>query len=163
MILIALGSNLSGPWGSPTETLMSALGELNKMPLRLVKASTLIETQPWGDTNQPNFVNAVAIIETALSADALIRKLQMIERQAGRKRRKRWGPRALDLDIIDYKGEIRMLRQAHSKSLTLPHPEIAARNFVLRPIAEIAPRWKHPLTHQTAQSMIHKLYRLNRI
>jgi 2-amino-4-hydroxy-6-hydroxymethyldihydropteridine diphosphokinase len=163
MILIALGSNISGPWGTPFETLTRAVLELNKVPIRLIRVSTFIETKPVGLVNQPNFVNAVALIETALSAQSLIRKLHMIEHQAGRRRRKRWGPRTLDLDIIDYKGEIRRPQKHNPRSLTLPHPAIAHRNFVLEPIAEIAPRWKHPVSKAVASAMIQKLYRLNRI
>ncbi len=161
MILIALGSNMSGPWGTPRETLMRALIELNTVPLRLVKVSNFIESKPWGEVNQPNFINAVAKIETALSADALIRKLHAIEHQAGRRRAKRWGPRTLDLDIIDYKGEVRNVQGNSIKELRLPHPAIADRDFVLLPIAEIAPRWRHPVSQQSAAAMIQKLYRLN--
>ncbi len=163
MILIALGSNMFGPWGSPAQTLARAGRELNHFPLRLIKLSTLIETSPHGVLNQPNFVNAVAVIETALSADALIRKLHMIEHQAGRRRRKRWGPRTLDLDILDYKGEVRPARKNHSLRLVLPHSAIADRSFVLLPITEIAAGWKHPVSRKTALAMIQKLYRLNRI
>jgi 2-amino-4-hydroxy-6-hydroxymethyldihydropteridine diphosphokinase len=163
MILIALGSNISGPWGSPEETLKRAVKELNRWPLKLATVSTVIKTKPFGNTNQPNFVNAVAIISTALSPDALIRKLHMIEHKGGRRRRKRWGPRTLDLDIIDYNGQIRSAKLGAPKDLVLPHTAIAERTFVLEPIAEIAPRWKHPVNHKSAALILRKLYRLNRI
>jgi 2-amino-4-hydroxy-6-hydroxymethyldihydropteridine diphosphokinase len=161
MILIALGSNISGPWGTPFETLTRAVHHLNKVPIRVICVSSFIETKPFGKFNQPNFVNAVARIETALSAQSLIRKLHMIEREAGRRRRQRWGPRTLDLDIIDYKGEIKRHKKNDPRALTLPHPAIAQRSFVLQPIAEIAPRWRHPVSKATASAMIQKLYRLN--
>ena len=161
MILIALGSNITGPWGAPLATLQRALVELNKFPLRLVRASTIIETLPFGVVNQPNFVNAVALIDTALSPDALMKKLHMTEQQAGRRRRKRWGPRCLDLDILDYNGQLRRRMTTDIRKLVLPHPSIAERSFVLGPIAEIAPKWKHPVNHKSALVMIQKLYRLN--
>ena len=162
MILIALGSNISGPCGTPRQSVEAALTALNQWPLKLITHSTLIETSPFGNPNQPNFVNAVAIIKTALAPKSLLQRLHAIERSAGRRRTKHWGPRTLDLDIIDYnsrklRGEARI-----QNNLRLPHPGIAQRSFVLKPIFEIAPRWKHPQTHQTAKAMIQKLYRLNR-
>ncbi len=102
MIIIALGSNLTGPWGNPRETVLRAFQELQVQNIRVRKTSALLETKPFGVTNQPNFVNAVAVLETALSPDALMRALHMMERRAGRKRLKRWGPRTLDLDLLDY-------------------------------------------------------------
>ena len=161
MILIGMGSNISGPWGTPLATLQRACVALDQFPLRVLKVSSIIETLPFGVLNQPNFVNAVAMIETALSPDALIRKLHMIEHQAGRRRRRRWGPRCLDLDILDYHGQLRPVKTGNAKALALPHPAIAERSFVLGPMAEIAPRWKHPINHKSALVMIQKLYRLN--
>ncbi len=145
----------------PLATLQRACAELNKFPLRLVRVSKIIETLPYGVLNQPNFVNAVAIIDTALSPDALIKKLHMIEHQAGRRRRRRWGPRCLDLDILDYHGQVRPLKIGNAKALVLPHPAIAERSFVLAPVNEIAPKWKHPINYKSALVMIQKLYRLN--
>ncbi len=157
MILVALGSNQSGPWGTPEQTVRRAFAALNTGPVKLRRASTLIETAPFGMINQPNFVNAVAHIDTALSPHTLLRRLHMFERQAGRKRGRRWGPRTLDLDLIDYNGQ-QIKQKGHvQKALILPHPGIADRSFVLEPIAEIAPRWKHPVNHKTALSMIQKL------
>jgi 2-amino-4-hydroxy-6-hydroxymethyldihydropteridine diphosphokinase len=157
MILVALGSNQSGPWGNPEQTVKRALAQLNTGPVKVKRASTLIQTAPFGVLNQPNFVNAVALIETALSPHTLLRRLHMIERQAGRKRGRRWGPRTLDLDLLDYHGLQMKQKGQVQKALVLPHPGIAERVFVLEPIAEIAPRWKHPVNHKTAASMIQKL------
>ena len=160
MILIGLGSNLDGPWGSPRETVLLALQALNAGPVRLLVPSSLAVTKPFGHKNQPAFVNAAAIIATHLSPDALLRRLHMVERQAGRKRGLRWGPRTLDLDLLDYNG---LVRHRHWRSITpliLPHPGVVERLFVLEPIAEIAPHWRHPLTHQNARFMIRKLSRL---
>jgi 2-amino-4-hydroxy-6-hydroxymethyldihydropteridine diphosphokinase len=157
MILVALGSNINGPWGSPRQAVLNAIETLDQWPVHVMKASKLMETAPYGNPNQPDFVNAVVEIRTALSPDSLIRRLHMIEKTAGRIRGRRWGPRTLDLDIIDYHGLIRIQHGHVQKKLVLPHPGIAQRSFVLEPILEIAPLWKHPLTRQSAKVMIQKL------
>jgi 2-amino-4-hydroxy-6-hydroxymethyldihydropteridine diphosphokinase len=147
MILVGLGSNVAGPWGSPRATVMQALRELDHGGTRLVAASTLVETSPFGKINQPSFVNAVARITTAMPPEALMLHLHDIERRAGRRRRLRWGPRTLDLDLLDYHGLVRRGR------LMLPHPGIAERDFVLGPLREIAPHWRHPVTKRNAEAM----------
>lgn len=160
MILVGLGSNITGPWGTPRATIEKALFSLNQFPLRLVKASTLLATKPFGNKNQPDFINAVAMIDAALSPIALLSRLQQIEKQAGRKRGRRWGPRTLDLDILDYKGRILIPRGQGRAALRLPHEGIPKRDFVLLPLDEIAPRWKHPILHKSAKEMIHKPFGL---
>lgn len=156
MILIGLGSNMTGPWGNPRDCVGRALAALDKQPLKLLKASTLIETTPFGKHDQPNYINAVARIETRLRALDLLQELRAIERAAGRQRRERWGERTLDLDILDYNGMVVEdgVEQSTDAELVLPHPAIAEREFVLAPIAEIAPRWKHPITGLTARAML---------
>lgn len=162
MILIALGSNLSGPWGSPRNTVLRALAEMRHHNIRILTVSRLIETAPFGVMNQPNFVNAVARIETALPPEILMRALHMIERRAGRKRLKRWGPRTLDLDLLDYHGLLRKPSRFSIKPLALPHPGIEQRSFVLQPILDVAPEWKHPVSRNAAALTIRQLTRLNR-
>ncbi len=152
MILIALGSNRDGPWGSPSETVGEALRRLTGRGIRLRRASSLLVSAPFGVTDQPDFVNAVAEVESSLSPEALLRQLHVIERLAGRRRTLRWGPRTLDLDLLDYHGLVRRVPPP-----VLPHPGIAERIFVLAPIAEIAPRWRHPETRLTAAAMLAKL------
>ena len=154
MILVALGSNIAGPWGSPSETIRQALRALNCFPLRLQNASPLLITKPFGMLNQPDFVNAVAVIETSLPPQILLRKLHMIERAAGRKRGRRWGPRTLDIDLLDYHGQRRDQKGLIQKALVLPHPGIHHRRFVLLPLQEVAPKWKHPTLRRTAAEMI---------
>ena len=163
MILIGLGSNISGPWGTPRATVEKALNSLNQFPLRLMKASTLLATKPFGNMNQPDFVNAVVIIETALPPIALLARLHQIEKNAGRKRGRRWGPRTLDLDILDYKSRILKPYGKGKAGLRLPHEGIPKRDFVLLPITEIAPRWKHPILNKTAKEMIYKPFGLKPI
>ena len=152
MILIALGSNISGPWGTPQQSVQHALQALNRDGLKLVEASRLLLTAPFGKPNQPPFVNAVAHIETHLAPLALLQKLQAIEKEAGRRRKTRWGPRTLDLDIIDYHGLVRL-----TGKLVLPHPGIAERIFVLKPISELAEKWRHPTSRLSAKIMLRKL------
>lgn len=160
MILVALGSNVPGLWGGPRETVERALVELDRPPLRLVKASRLIRTAPMGPHDQPDFINAVAIIETELDAPALLARLHDIELEADRRRSLRWGPRTLDLDLIDYDGRIISeadgVRTRHG-AMVLPHAGIAHRAFVLGPIAEIAPEWRHPVTGKSAAQMLGEL------
>jgi 2-amino-4-hydroxy-6-hydroxymethyldihydropteridine diphosphokinase len=132
---------------------------MNRNGLRLVTASSLAETKPYGRPNQPNFVNAVAAIETHLPPQALLSRLHAIERAAGRRRAIRWGPRTLDLDILDYRGLILRGSQVATARgmLVLPHPGIVQRSFVLEPLREIAPRWRHPVLHATARELLHRL------
>jgi 2-amino-4-hydroxy-6-hydroxymethyldihydropteridine diphosphokinase len=162
MILIALGSNLPGPWGSPRQTLLRALKEMPFHNIRVRNVSRLLETAPFGVTNQPGFVNAVALVETRLAPEALMRALHMIERKAGRVRRKRWGPRTLDLDLIDYNGLVRAPARTTIKPLALPHPGVSERTFVLEPLVEIAPCWRHPVNRELAALTLRKLCRLSR-
>jgi 2-amino-4-hydroxy-6-hydroxymethyldihydropteridine diphosphokinase len=161
MILIALGANMTGPWGPPRQTLLRAARELNRDGLRLRALSRLIETTPFGRPNQPNFVNAVARIETHLPPMALLARLHAIERAAGRRRAIKWGPRTLDLDLLDYHGLVRGRQRSQTTggTLTLPHSGIAERIFVLSPLAEIAPSWRHPQLHVTAAQLLRRLGR----
>lgn len=153
MILIALGSNRNGPWGNPQQAVARALRMLNTGGIRLKRASRVLASAPFGITEQPPFVNAVAEVETTLTPQSLMQRLHLIERLGGRRRTLRWGPRTIDLDLIDYHGEVRRKPQRP----VLPHPGIAKRIFVLAPIAEISPRWRHPATHQTAAAMLRRL------
>jgi 2-amino-4-hydroxy-6-hydroxymethyldihydropteridine diphosphokinase len=160
MILIGFGANVGGPWGTPRETVMRALAMLDRGPCRVIRASRLLITAPFGRPNQPPFVNAVARIATHLPPEALMRHLHAIERAAGRRRRIAWGPRTLDLDLLDYRGLIRNRSYPMAggrRPLLLPHPGIGARIFVLAPLREIAPNWRHPVTRESAATMLRRL------
>jgi 2-amino-4-hydroxy-6-hydroxymethyldihydropteridine diphosphokinase len=150
MILIGIGSNMPGPWGTPAATVARVASELDRGAIRVTRVSTPVRTTPFGITDQPAFTNAALAITTGLAPAALLLHLQALERRAGRHREIRWGPRTLDLDILDYRG----LVLAEPSALVLPHPGIAERPFVLVPIVEIAPHWRHPVTGLTATEML---------
>ncbi|MGH6855543.1 MAG: 2-amino-4-hydroxy-6-hydroxymethyldihydropteridine diphosphokinase [Aestuariivirga sp.] len=153
MILVALGSNEAGPWGSPRETVERALGELGRDGLKLEAASRLLESRPLGRRDQAPYINAVAVLATDLPPEALMARLHLIERSAGRQRVIRWGPRTLDLDLLDYHGRV----ENPPSGPILPHPGIAERIFVLKPLAELAPLWVHPTLKQSAAELLQKL------
>lgn len=156
-ILVGMGANHPGPWGAPSETITRALHELDGQGSSLLSVSNLYETAAVGRAGQPPYVNAVALIETAMPPEALLRRLKQIERGAGRRGGSPWGPRTLDLDILDYKGRIQNWRgaaprfaRAGRRPLVLPHPWIEKRPFVLRPLLDVAPDWRHPVTKASA-------------
>ncbi|CAN5301313.1 2-amino-4-hydroxy-6-hydroxymethyldihydropteridinediphosphokinase [soil metagenome] len=129
---IGLGSNLDGP----LERVREAFDELAQLPRTLLVArSSLYRSDPLGDPDQPRYVNAAAGLLTQQDPMTLLHELKSIEKRHGRRRTmKRWEPRTLDLDLLAYG-----CRKVDGPDLRLPHPEIAARNFVLCPLAEIAP------------------------
>jgi len=128
---VALGSNL----GEPRQQILDALAALDTLPRTCLKArSHLYRTPPWGVLEQPAFVNAVAQLDTALAPQALLDALLMLEQAAGRVRGVRNGPRTLDLDLLHMDGV-----QLDDARLSLPHPRIAERAFVLLPLADVAP------------------------
>lgn len=134
--LIALGSNM-GDRAAYIDAALMAMDE-NRATRRLA-TSSLTETAPYGVTDQDDFLNGACYIETILSPHGLLAFLQELENESGRERTRYWGPRTLDLDLIYYSDLI-----LHSKDLTLPHPEIQKRDFVLEPICEIAPNYVDP-------------------
>jgi 2-amino-4-hydroxy-6-hydroxymethyldihydropteridine diphosphokinase len=129
---VALGSNLDNPIKQVTNA-FEALAEI--ADTQLLARSKLYKSSPMGPADQPDFINAVAALSTNLSALELLRALQSIEEQHGRQRTLHWGPRTLDLDLLLYSNQV-----INSPSLTLPHPGLPERDFVLYPLAEIAPQ-----------------------
>lgn len=131
-VYVGLGSNLADP-RAQVERALSALGDLPRT--RLLRHSQLYRSDPWGRADQPEFVNAVAALQTELTPRELLDALLAIERKAGRERdATRWGPRVLDLDILVYGEQI-----IDESGLHVPHPHLHERAFVLLPLAEIAP------------------------
>ena len=144
MILIGLGANLpSAEFGGPPASLEAALAMLQQSGVAVVRRSRWFRTAPVPASDQPWFVNGVAAVETALDPAALLALMQAIEARFGRVRRERNAARVLDLDLLDYEGRV---SQAGDPPPILPHPRLAERAFVLRPLAEVAPRWRHPST-----------------
>lgn len=134
---VGLGSNLEDPQAK----VQRAFEALQRLPrTRLELRSSLYRSTPLGPVPQPDFVNAAAGLLTELDADALLAELRAIEAQMGRPaERQRWGPRVIDLDLLSFAGERRS-----TPDLTLPHPGLVERNFVLYPLAEIAPELELP-------------------
>ena len=132
---IALGSNLAGNLDSPTSQVIRAFQSIEQLlKTKLIKTSSLYLSAPVGYDNQPDFINAVAEISTQLSPEILLDALLNIEQQAGRERPFANAPRVLDLDLLLYDAVT-----MHTEKLTLPHPRMLERGFVLLPLAEIAP------------------------
>jgi len=146
---IGLGSNL----GDREAMIRMALDDLARLPeTSLVRASSLYDTEPVGDVDQPNFLNAVAQIDTELTARQLLWNLQLIERRLGRVRTQKWGPRTIDLDLLLYGALV-----VDEPDLKVPHPELIRRSFVLVPLVELDPLLVHPLTHETLLTELSRL------
>ena len=136
-VLVGLGSNLDGP----ARQIEIAFGMLEGIvQTRVIARSALYRSSPLGGIEQPDFVNAAALLETELGVREFLKQLQEIERARGRERGEiHWGPRVLDLDLLAYGG-----LSIDEPGLTVPHPGIAVRNFVLLPLREIAPDFEIP-------------------
>lgn len=155
-VYIGLGSNLA----NPAEQLRSALTAMDAIPqTRVADCSAFYGSAPVGPGEQPDYVNAVAKLETELDAVTLLDALQAIENQHGRERSIRWGARTLDLDILLFGSEI-----IDSSRLSVPHPRMGERNFVLQPLAELAPELTMPdgrslaaMLQQCPPNRLHKL------
>jgi 2-amino-4-hydroxy-6-hydroxymethyldihydropteridine diphosphokinase len=148
MILIALGGNLNSHAGTPTQTLSAALRTLESNAANIVAVSSYYVTPAWPDPADPVFVNAVAQIHTRHDPAALMKLLHETETAFGRIRSTRNAPRTLDLDLLDYDGLVQ------DGPPLLPHPRMAQRGFVLVPLAEVAPHWRHPVTGRAVQDLI---------
>ncbi len=150
-VCIALGSNL----GDRAEHIVRALIKIAEIPkTRLLRRSRVIETAPVGPEAQGSYLNAAAILRTALAPRDLLDHLLRIEREAGRVRdpANRWGPRELDLDVLLYADRV-----ISEPDLTIPHPRMHERAFVLAPLAEIEPNAMHPQLNKTAAQLLAEL------
>ena len=137
---IALGSNL----GDKEKNLRRALLLLTQQGVEIVRVSNFLSTEPYGVTDQPQFLNAVACVRTSLAPLALLDVLLATELAMGRVRLRHWGERNIDLDLLLYEDVVLDLPRLH-----LPHPDMQNRDFVLLPLAEIAPELKHPTLQKT--------------
>ncbi len=153
MILIGIGSNLAAPqFGSPQETASAAVARLPAIGALVVRCSRWYLSQPVPPSDQPWYVNGVAAVETRLAPAALLAALLALEARFERRRGVPDAARTLDLDLLDYDG-----RQCATERLVLPHPRLHERRFVLAPLAEIAPDWRHPRLAMTATELLLRL------
>lgn len=164
MILIGLGANLPSELGDPRETLGAALSMLAAQGVVIEARSRWYRTPPMGPQPQPAFVNAAARLGTQMGAEALLALLHRTEAALGRVRAERWGARAVDLDLLDYHGRIENQGGVSGLAagngpipLSLPHPGIPERAFVLVPLLDIAPGWTHPVSGLSVAQMLEKL------
>ena len=148
MIVIALGANLVSPAGPPAKTIEAALGELARNGLKIEAVSALYRTPAWPDPSDPPFDNAVTRVDADLLPTELMDILHKIESLYGRTRGAKNAPRTVDLDLIDYHGRV------EAGPPVLPHPRMAERAFVLIPLSEVAPEWRHPVSGRSVAELI---------
>ena len=144
MIYLGIGSNLSSSFGNRFTNINSAISYLQQKQINLIKKSSFYETFSYPNREYPKFINIVVEVTTSLPAKNLMKELILIEEKLERKRLKKNDPRTCDIDIIDY--DQKKLKIKKPLNLTIPHPFIEHRNFVLLPLFEIAKNWKHPVS-----------------
>lgn len=171
-ILVALGGNVTSAFGTPLESVQSALLEVETESLRLLSKSALYRTPCFPAGAGPDFVNAAAVYATRLSPEAVLKHLHSVEARFGRTRAARWDARTLDLDLLAY-GDCVLpdadtlrhwiglpldeQKRRAPEQLILPHPRMQDRGFVLVPLADVAPDWRHPVLDKTVLEMLQAL------
>jgi 2-amino-4-hydroxy-6-hydroxymethyldihydropteridine diphosphokinase len=148
LAVIGLGSNLAGSYSSREALLEAALATFASLGIKIRARSSWWSSAAWPDPTRPEYLNAVALVETEASPTALLSLLMKLERDFGRRRDERHADRTLDLDLIAYGRE-----RLDDADLVLPHPRASERGFVMGPLAEIAPAWRHPVTGETALAL----------
>ena len=143
-VFLSTGSNQ----GESIQILESANSLIEKQIGLIRRASPMYKTAAWGKTNQPDFVNQALWVQTIFSPLLVLKKLNDIEKNLGRVRFERWGPRRIDIDILYFNNQ-----QINHEKLQVPHPEIAQRNFVLAPMMDIAPQFKDPLVKLSIEEL----------
>jgi len=146
--ILSLGSNV----GNRLHHLAQAKGELAKEGFRIAKQSSIYETAAWGNEDQDDFYNEVIELETKFSAKELMQSILHIEQSMGRIRKQKWEARIIDIDILFFNDEI-----IHSDNLTIPHPHLHKRKFILIPLNEILPETIHPILKKTISTLLHEL------
>ena len=161
MIFLGIGSNLPSSFGDRFVNISLAMSYLEKYGIQVTKKSSFYETLSYPNKENPKFINIVISVKTNLSPVDLMSVLIFIEEKLERKRNKKNDPRTCDIDIIDYNNQV---LNFHYKNLdlALPHKKLTSRNFVLFPLKEIFPKWKHPKTKEIIDDFIHKLSEENK-
>ena len=156
MIILSLGSNLPSRFGNKFDNLELAITFLKNYEILIDKRSSFYESPSHPDKKNPKFINIAISIKTDLPPVDLMSVLIFIEEKIGRKRNIKNAPRTCDIDIIDYNREVLNIDYKNLE-LVIPHKELASRNFVLFPIQEIIPDWRHPKTNEIISTLIRKL------
>ena len=144
-LFLSLGGNL----GNTREIFEGAYPHIEKKIGKIAVYSSIYQTEAWGPIPQEDFLNQVVLVTTTLKPEACLTELLEIERQFGRERKERWGPRTLDLDILFY-GDVIIA----ASDLSIPHPRIAERKFILTPLAEIAPLFEDPIAKKSMVTLL---------
>ena len=158
MIHLNIGSNLDSKYGTKFDNILIALNFLIESSVTIKKVSNFYETPSYPNKNFPKFINVGLTINFNNGFLDLLKKIKLIEKKLGRIRAKKNEPRIIDIDIIDFNGEI-----IGTNELILPHPKCHVRNFVLFPIFQIDPNWSHPILKKKAQFLINSLSQKSRI
>ena len=158
MIHLNIGSNLNSKHGSRFTNIIISVNLLIESKIRVKKISSFYETPSYPNKNLPKFLNVGLIVSYENNYVDLFKKIKIIEKKLGRIKTKKNDPRIIDIDIIDFKNEIKK-----TKELILPHPRCHLRNFVLFPILQIDPNWLHPILKKNAQYLINNLSQKSRI
>ena len=158
MIHLNIGSNLNSNFGSRFDNITISINLLIESKIKIFKISNFYETPSYPNQNFPKFLNVGILVNFENNFSKLLRIVNFIEKKIGRIKTKKNDPRVIDIDIIDFKGEI-----SDSNKIKLPHPKAHLRNFVLYPILEIDPKWSHPILKKNAQFLIKKLNQKSRI
>ena len=162
MILLGLGSNLSSSFGDRFQNIDLAVSALEGYGIQLKRKSSYYESLSYPNKKSPKFINIVIEIETHLPPEDLASVLIFIEEALERKRKKKNDPRTCDIDIIDYKGQIIDFKYK-DLDFTVPHTKLIYRNFILYPLQEILPDWKHPKTKEPISVLIENLPKEDKI
>ena len=158
MIHLNIGSNLVSKYGTKFDNISIALNLLVESKVKIKKVSNFYETPSYPNRNFPKFINIGLTIDFKNKYLDLLKKIKLIEKKLGRIRKKKNDPRIIDIDIIDFNGEVKV-----TNDLILPHPKCHLRNFVLFPIFQIDPNWSHPIIKKKAQFLINSLSQKSRI
>lgn len=146
MIYLGLGSNIE----DKLNYIISAVKKISKLKgTNILRSSSFYRTEPWGIISQEEFINSIVEIESTLTPGKLFKEIKKIETDLGRKKRKKWHEREIDIDILFYNDEI-----INTRELTIPHPEIQNRKFVLIPMCELNPALVHPVLNSSLEDLL---------